>query len=389
MYNFKTFLNTYKILIFTYLVFFLVSPLFSLIFVFFGLFFDRSKTKHYLFLFALFFGYIAFYFNPLIVDDLYRHYENMNKFSNMTMFNAIFYDMNILNNFLFYLFGKFHIELFYTLIGTTLTYYLSLLSAYKIINIKKYNKLQIIILYILSIVIWPFRLVVSGVRNFVVISILIYWFMVSKKKLSDGKSMIILLCCIFIHSYTIIFIFFYLCFKYIPSRYYKTSFFLLISLIFLADFITPYLNEISIVGYYASKYIAYRTVVFEYDLYSILFSLCRLMFILFVFVYAWKTRYKNKNLILISMIVIVSLIFNSRTFSERNYIFAALASLLILIDNINNVFCTKYIRHFNTVIFIIACIMFSILNYPTLRNFPMNKPVHSIMVTGFVHVLID
>ena len=97
----KLFLFKYGLIIVTSLIFFFFGPLFSLPFIVWGIFQNNRQSIFFILLLSCFFGYIAFYFEPLIEDDLYRHYETMSILSNLNIIDAIFYDVNIINNLIF------------------------------------------------------------------------------------------------------------------------------------------------------------------------------------------------------------------------------------------------------------------------------------------------
>lgn len=382
----KLFLFKYGLIIVTSLIFFFFGPLFSLPFIVWGIFQNNRQSIFFILLLSCFFGYIAFYFEPLIEDDLYRHYETMSILSNLNIIDAIFYDVNIINNLIFYILAKLNIMRFYTVIGTTLTYFFSMKSVYVMNDLKKFSKTEIIMIFLLSILIWPFRLVTSGIRNFVVISILVYWFIAKENDIKDIKSIILIVFCFFIHSYTLFFILFYLLFKYLPTKYYLSFIICLVTILFLGDIFIPYLQNIPFLGYYATKYISYRNIVDYYDFYTLLYIFIRIFFVLVILLIFKITKYENKYTKILKEVLVFSFIIESRTFTERNLVMIAFISFLLLIYYMNNNYkLKKYFVPF----LIICCTLFSILNYPTLKNYPLNKPLISISTSGYINIFLD
>ena len=380
----QKFLITNKIFLITLFIFLIFGPLVSLPFIIYGICNDKENFNFYLFFISIFLGYIAYNFEPLIVDDLFRHYESMNHLSQLNIFEAIFKDMNILNNLIFYILGKFNIERLYPVIGTIITYYLGMLSITKVLKKSNFSNLQIILIIILSLVLWPFRLVTSGIRNFVVISIIVYWFFAREEKLLQASSILIIVACFFIHAYTIIFVFFYCCYKFIPKKYYVNVFIVFILSILIFDLIGPYLVNIPIIGYYISKFLAYRNAPLDYDFFSFIYIVGRIFFLIFTLFYAIYTKKVSKQFILLIGITIISLILNSRTFSERNMVFVAIVTFLLLIKNMN---ISIKIKKINTLILLTCILFFSALNYPTIRNYPLNQPICKICNTGLIQII--
>lgn len=375
-------INFDKYIILNLFIFFLIGPIFTFPLIIYGIVADKKHIRIYLFLVSLALSYIAFNFEPLIQDDLFRHYEDITKLSSLNFFDAAFRDVNIVNNIIFYILGNLGLHRIYPVIGTIITFFLCFESILIFTNKYKVTNLQFLLIIILAIILWPFRLVTSGVRNFVVLSVMIYWFIAREEKIESWKSICLLLVCFFIHAYTIVIFIFIIWYRYLPKKYNAIALVMLILCVVFGDSVAKSFIDFPVIGYYATKFSAYRNVVTNYDLYSMCYIGFRILFLLIILMLYKKFKiFDERNRLLVN-ITIVSVFLNMKTFTERNILLVGIVSLLLLIPILEKNKNRYKGINTNTIFLTCLILIFAVISYPALRNYPLHNSLLEIMTTS-------
>jgi len=111
-------------MVYLVIIIFLISPIISTPLIILSLIIDNKNYKIYILGISFNLAFIGYYYDPIVSNDLYRHFLTMDVLKNKSFLEALFYDPLIMKNFWFYIISKINLYNLLPFTAILIPYYL-------------------------------------------------------------------------------------------------------------------------------------------------------------------------------------------------------------------------------------------------------------------------